>query len=49
MFCHRQDRNRIKRRASIVCPDYTGPVALLLVAMTAVGMLLWMGVSVHVG
>lgn len=27
----------------------TGRIALLLVAMTAVGMLLWMGVSVHVG
>lgn len=45
MFCHRQDRNRIKRRASIVCPDYTGPVALLLVGLAAVAMLLWVGVT----
>ena len=45
MFCNRQDRNRIKRRASIVCPDYTGPVALLLVALIAMGMILWAGVS----
>lgn len=49
MFCNRQDRKRIKLRASIVCPDYTGPVALLLVCIAAVSMLLWIGVTVHVG
>ena len=27
----------------------TGRIALLLVAMAAVGMILWMGVTVHVG
>ena len=48
MFCNRQDRNRIKRRASIICPDHTARVALLLVACALVVWVLliaWAGIA----